>query len=178
MLLWIRYRAALAQLHIPLIQDITPNTYGETNLPTEEAQACSYARIPRSHKDELGSKNRPTPPACRTCAPRGVNHVLKRRDRLTRKNFSAALKRTRRQSSPHFLAVFPFEGHGYAVVIAKKTVRLSVRRHGLKRRIYAILRELSLPNSVILFPKASAEGLSPVAMRTELTALLGSNARL
>lgn len=103
--------------------------------------------------------------------------MFKKVDRLSRKSFPDALFKARRRSSEHFSAVFPRSGHGYAVVIPKKTVRLSVHRHQLKRRIYAILQEFSLPQSLIVFPKASVMKLSYEAMREELAQLIASGAQ-
>lgn len=62
---------------------------------------------------------------------------------------------------------------GYAVVIAKKTMKLSVDRHRIKRRVFAALTTLPLPPpSLIVFPKASAAHLKSEEMRSELAILI------
>jgi len=110
--------------------------------------------------------------AAKAFRPRS-NSVFPRRDRLPRALFSQS--RGLRAFSPHFSAVLPVEGHGYAVVISKKTLRLSVDRHRLKRQIIGALRRpsaLPLPQALILFPKASALTLDPAHLRAELSTLL------
>ena len=70
------------------------------------------------------------------------------------------------------MAVVPEVAEGYAVVIPKKVVRLSVTRHRLKRQILEILRTLSLPKALIIFPRAAIGGVSYEDMKTELIALI------
>jgi len=98
--------------------------------------------------------------------------VFPRRARLSRALFPAILKTGRRLSSPHFTAVVSGEGRGYAVVISKKTARLSSTRHKIKRRVLSALRSLSLPPALILFPKASVGSVSYGDIQTEIKNLL------
>ncbi len=100
--------------------------------------------------------------------------MFPRRSRLTRADFdSPAVIRGKRLSSTHLSLVVPSgEVCGYSVVISKKTARLSVTRHRLKRRVLALLRGLTLPPALVVFPKASASDLSPGDLKTELVGLL------
>ena len=100
--------------------------------------------------------------------------MFPRRLRLTRADFaSVAVAHGRRLSSPNFSVVIPAFGvKGYAVVVSKKTARLSVTRHRIKRRVLAALRELQLPPSLLVFPKPSSRELSPSELKNELRALL------
>jgi large subunit ribosomal protein L34 len=103
--------------------------------------------------------------------------VFSRRERLPRAQFSAALKNGKRVSSPNFLVVIPEEVRGYAVVIPKKVVHLSVRRHQLKRRILEVLRAFSgtgnpLPPALIIFPRSTAGSVNYESIKTELHTLL------
>ena len=66
----------------------------------------------------------------------------------------------------------PASVRGYAVVIPKKVIKGAVGRHMLKRRVLAALRALSLPESLVVFPKASAEKLSLSEVQTELKQLV------
>jgi ribonuclease P protein component len=98
--------------------------------------------------------------------------VFSRRERLPRAAFPVALKRGRRLSSPHFLLVVPEEGMGYAVVIPKKVVRLSVARHRLKRQVLEILRASALPKALIVFPRSAVGAVSYEDLKAELEILL------
>lgn len=95
--------------------------------------------------------------------------MFPRRERLARSAFAHA---GRRVSSAHFTAVVPHAARGYAVVVSKKTARLSVARHRIKRRVLAVLREFPLPKALILYPRASVERLPAADLRAELAALL------
>lgn len=74
------------------------------------------------------------------------------------------------------MVVIPKEARGYAVIVPKKVVRLSVGRHLLKRRVLEALRALPfpLPPSLIVFPRRSASSVHYQDIVTELTALLSS----
>lgn len=98
--------------------------------------------------------------------------MFSRRERLSRSEFPTALSLGRRISSPHFTIVIPKEGQGYAVIVSKKIARLSVTRHAMKRRVFAALRTLSLPSSLIVFPKSSVKDASYQDIKTDLTNLL------
>ncbi len=91
--------------------------------------------------------------------------------RLARGDFAGATK-GRRLSSPNFSVVIPLREEGYAVVVSKKAAALSNKRHLIKRRTLSALRSLTLPPSLIVFPKASALPLSTREIREELEALL------
>lgn len=98
--------------------------------------------------------------------------MFPRQKRLSREEFPTVMKAGRRLSSLNFTATFSPETTGYAVVVSKKIVRLSVTRHRIKRRVLAILRTLTLPPSLIIFPKSSANSVSYTDMRAEIENLL------
>jgi ribonuclease P protein component len=98
--------------------------------------------------------------------------VFPRRKRLSREVFPSILKRGRRLVSPNFTVVFSEEAAGYAVVVPKKTARLSVARHRIKRRVLAALRALPLPSALIVFPKLSVGSVSYKDIQEELAVLL------
>jgi ribonuclease P protein component len=70
------------------------------------------------------------------------------------------------------MVVVPQTGEGYAVVVAKKVARLSVTRHKMKRRILAALRTLTLPQALLVFPRASAVTMDLKSIKEELAELL------
>ena len=74
------------------------------------------------------------------------------------------------------MLVVPKQAEGYAVVIPKKVVRLSTRRHHLKRRVLEAIREIrtQLPPSLIVFPRHSADSVNYTDMVKELTALIAT----
>ncbi|MEK7126437.1 MAG: ribonuclease P protein component [Patescibacteria group bacterium] len=100
--------------------------------------------------------------------------MFPRRKRLSRPEFPSATKSGRRISSEHFTAVVPKDAEGYAVVVSKKTARLSVTRHKIKRRVLEALRRLPspLPSSVVLYPRASVLDMGYDALQQELIRLL------
>ncbi|MHB8710300.1 MAG: ribonuclease P protein component [Minisyncoccota bacterium] len=98
--------------------------------------------------------------------------MFPRRERLPRALFPSALKAGRRFSSANFTAILPYDATGYAVVVSKKVARLSVTRHRIKRRVLEALRTLSIPKSLILFPKTSALQLDRQHIQGELADLL------
>ena len=101
--------------------------------------------------------------------------MFSRRERLPRAQFSSALKTGRRLSSEHFLLIIPKEAYGYAVVIPKKVIKLSTRRHRLKRQILEALRATnSLPLALIVFPRASTSSVNYQDMVTELNGLIST----
>lgn len=87
--------------------------------------------------------------------------------------FPAALSSGRRLSSAHFSAVLPREESGYAVIVSKKTARLSVARHRIKRRVLAALRSIAaLPPALLIFPKSSVQNMAYRQVKDELSSLL------
>jgi len=80
----------------------------------------------------------------------------------------------RRLSSPNFSVVFSQDtgNAGYAVVVPKKTARLSVTRHRIKRRVAAALCALEVPPSLIVFPKNTVNTIDFQALKQELADLL------
>lgn len=102
------------------------------------------------------------------------NLVFPRKSRLSRATFPHG-GRAPRLSSPHFTVLVPPTGHGYAVVIPKKTLRRAVDRHRLKRRVIEALQcpgTVALPPTLILFPTAATLNLPVQDLRAELSLLL------
>jgi ribonuclease P protein component len=97
--------------------------------------------------------------------------MFSKRKRLARGDFNVA-KTGRKIHGKHFLIVIPHEAKGYAVVVSKKTAKLSTERHLLKRRVLAALRSLPLPPGLVVFTKDSALELSFSDIKTELATLL------
>ncbi|MHB1770057.1 MAG: ribonuclease P protein component [Minisyncoccota bacterium] len=93
-------------------------------------------------------------------------------ERLARATFPSVLAHGRRFSSTHFTALASEEEKGYAVVVSKKSARLSVTRHRIKRRVLAALKTLPLPTSLILFPKSATSTMAYEDIKKELTDLL------
>ncbi len=61
---------------------------------------------------------------------------------------------------------------GYAVIVSKKTARLSVTRHRLKRRVQAALRSLDLPPALVVYPRSSVLTLPFSELQAELRELV------
>jgi ribonuclease P protein component len=60
-----------------------------------------------------------------------------------------------------------------AAVISKKTAKLAVARHLLKRRMLAVGRPWARPDqAVVIYARAGAPGLPYPALRDELSGLL------
>jgi ribonuclease P protein component len=86
-----------------------------------------------------------------------------------------ALARGKRFHSAHFTALVSYEAEGYAVVVPKKTARLSVTRHRIKRRVTNLLRTIpDLPKALILFPKASVSRLDAPHLAADLVQLVST----
>ena len=68
--------------------------------------------------------------------------------------------------------IAPEKVNGYAIVVSKKTARLSVTRHRIKRRVAEALRGLALPKALIIFPKASVALMPLPDIRAELAELV------
>ncbi len=73
------------------------------------------------------------------------------------------------------MLAFPSSGRGHAVVVSKKVAKLSVTRHKVKRRVLAALRTLTLPASVVVYPRASAVMLDYQSTKAELATLLSKS---
>ncbi len=160
-----------------LVSCVQPNstTHGyETDISTKKEEARDDARVPCSYRNGLRPRHPPEASPCRESAPRGVIPVFPRRERLPRAQFAVALKTGRRLSSAHFMIVIPEEIRGYAVVIPKKVVRLASSRHLLKRRVLEALHTISLPPSLIVFPRLSASSVHYQDIKAELSRLIST----
>lgn len=149
-----------------------PILYGKTNLPTKKAKARKGARLPRAFKNERRKEDHPTPPPRRTRKAYSLISVFPRSQRLAREDFPTALQGGRRLSSPHLTLVVPRNESGYAVVISKKTEKSAVRRHAIKRRVFAALKPLPLPRSLVVLPKKNGLTLSTQELRADIERLL------
>jgi ribonuclease P protein component len=98
--------------------------------------------------------------------------VFPRKKRFPRALLPLAIKTGRRRASEHFTAVFPPNSAGYAIIVSKKVARLSVTRHRIKRRVSAVLRTISLPPALLLFPQSSVSSVSYQDIKKELTNLI------
>lgn len=98
--------------------------------------------------------------------------MFSRKERASKATFEALKSKGRRISSVHFSIAVPSEGYGYAVVVSKKTARLAITRRRLKRRVIAALRALTLPPTLIVFPKLSVLDLEFEAIKAELVTLI------
>lgn len=92
--------------------------------------------------------------------------------RLKRTEFSSIIKIGRRAISPNFSVIVSKNSEGYAVVVSKKVARLSVTRHRIKRRVLEAMKTLSLPQSLVVFPKSSVAGMEYKDIQAELAGLL------
>ncbi len=100
--------------------------------------------------------------------------MLPRRMRLSRAHFAPSGPE-KRFSSPHFsLSVRLSERQGgCAVIVSKKTARLSVSRHRLKRRVLSVLRPWCSPSRVlIVYARPHSPDLSYEELSRELSTLL------
>ena len=70
------------------------------------------------------------------------------------------------------MAVVSKEGRGRAGVVSKKVARLAVTGHLIKRRVLHALRAMPIPQSLIVFPRASVVNMNYAEIKTEITALL------
>lgn len=98
--------------------------------------------------------------------------MFPRKEQFPRALFPEALKSGIRHSSKNFSLVLPKKGRGYAVVVSKKTARLSVKRHNIKRRVLSALKEIQLPPALIVFPKASISKVEYQHIKEELNHLI------
>ena len=80
----------------------------------------------------------------------------------------------------HFTLVIPETANdirGYAIVVPKKIIRLSVTRHRVKRQISAALKALfiagqTFPSALIVFSRSSLSGVHYQDMKKELADLV------
>jgi len=95
--------------------------------------------------------------------------VFRRQERLPRSVF---LNHGKRFFSQNFSVTIPEKAIGYAVVVSKKTARLSVTRHRIKRKVIVALKDIKLPPALIIFPKSSITKMPMEDIKVELKKLL------
>ena len=90
--------------------------------------------------------------------------MLKKKERLTRKEFDRSFSVGKRLHNPFLQLIYAQSDtfHG-SVVVGKKVAKKAVDRNRMRRRIYAILyaslRKMSSPRTVILIAKPSFASL-------------------
>ncbi|OGG85576.1 ribonuclease P protein component [Candidatus Kaiserbacteria bacterium RIFOXYB1_FULL_46_14] len=103
--------------------------------------------------------------------------MLKKKERLTKKEFDRFFSSGRRFHSPLFTLIYNKEEafHG-AVVVGKKVFKRAVDRNRLRRRLYNILyrlsREVGLNGVYIILTKPTAGKASFDELKAELQKLI------
>lgn len=103
--------------------------------------------------------------------------MLKKKERLTKKEFDRFFSSGRRHHSPSLTLIHSSDQtfHG-AVVVGKKVFKKAVLRNQLRRRLYNILyrlsREHSLTGVYIILTKPSAGEADFQTLRTEVETLV------
>jgi ribonuclease P protein component len=107
--------------------------------------------------------------------------MLKKKQRLSRKEFADLMKKGRRVHDAHFTLVFT-QGveTKCGLVVSKKVAKNATARNLLRRRIYAIFGEqfaLLAQKHVAVVTKPSVQTLSFEELRTSLKNLIQKNIR-
>lgn len=94
--------------------------------------------------------------------------MFKKAERLSKREFDEVFRIGKRHHFPHLTVIIaPRESRSVSVVVGKKVSRLAVRRNTLRRRIYAILREVltqySFNQAMIVITKPSFNSLTRTA---------------
>lgn len=110
--------------------------------------------------------------------------MLKKKNRLSKKEFNRFFSSGKRHHSPTLLVVYvPHSEFHAAVVVSKKIAKNAVKRNKIRRRVYGILHGLFKTSGVtgvyIVVVKQSAVVPTVTTLKEELTTLLGriSNTR-
>lgn len=140
-----------------------------TNQRRESAQRHTDSLSERKQAQVVKLCENADAPVAHICPS---NIVFSRKKRFPRALFPKALATGRKALSAHFTAIVPRDGEGYAVVVSKKTARLSVTRHSVKRRILSALRTLKLPPALIVFSRSALIGVHYSDIEKELADLL------
>ena len=103
--------------------------------------------------------------------------MLKKKERLTKKEFDRSFSSGRRYHSPVLTLIHePGDNFHGAVVVGKKVYKKAVDRNRLRRRLYNVLYRLSRANELtgthILLTKPTAKDLSFAQLKEEVEGLL------
>ena len=102
--------------------------------------------------------------------------MLKRRERLSRREFDTLYKKGHRIHGDHFLYIVSSDSAmKCGVSVSKKVHKHAVDRHTLRRRVYAVLEEHRTHLSkkhIIVVVHPSARSLTRADLRKELSAHL------
>ncbi len=105
--------------------------------------------------------------------------MLKKKERLSRKEFNRFFSLGRKLHSHSLLLVYsPLKVFYTGVVVSKKVARSAVKRNLLRRRVYEIIdsykKEQSVTGVFIVIMKPAAATQSFQTLREEVITLLGS----
>jgi len=104
--------------------------------------------------------------------------MLKKRDRLTKKEFERYFSSGKRLHSPLLQLIYT-KGDAFhgAVVVGKKVHKKAVDRNTLRRRLYSILynhmKEEALSGVHIIIAKPAARGVSYKVLKEDVFELVG-----
>ena len=104
--------------------------------------------------------------------------MLKKRDRLTKKQFDHFFKVGKRHHSPHLQLIFsPYESFHGAAVAGKKVYKRAVDRNKIRRQLYSVLyqerKRHDLKNIYIVIAKPSAKDTDYQILKQEVVDLVG-----
>lgn len=99
--------------------------------------------------------------------------MLKKKERLTRKEFDRFFSIGKRLHTPSFQLIYaPSSSFHGSVVVGKKVSKKAVDRNRLRRRIYALLytcnKTTPLFKTIIVITKSQVTALSKRALRDEI----------
>lgn len=146
--------------------------YAKAHLPAEKEEARPHSRVPRTYRNPDRARRAPSPP------PQGPSEahrlMIPRTMRLSRAHFAPSGPEKRATSEHFSLSVRESQASGgCAAVISKKTAKLSVSRHLLKRRILSVLKPwCSKDKAIIVYARAGAPTLTYQELKAELEELI------
>ena len=102
--------------------------------------------------------------------------MLPKSKRLTRDDFSKLQKRNIIRGNFFDIAVSPYKETRFAVVVAKKRIKLAVDRNKAKRKIYNAIHNVILktPYLVIIYPKQNICNAPYKSINDELTTIFAT----
>jgi len=108
---------------------------------------------------------------------KSINNMLKKKERLTKKEFDRFFSSGKRSHSELFSLIYsPTPTFHSAVVVGKKVYKKAVNRNLLRRRLYNIIyresREKNLKGVYIVLAKPAVKGVSFKALREALLATI------
>ena len=102
--------------------------------------------------------------------------MLPQSKRLIRDDFSKFQKKNTLRGNYFDITVSPSTTSRFAVVVAKKRIKLAVDRNTVRRKIYNALSNavLKSPHLVIVYPKQNAHNASYKDLNEEITTLFAT----